>query len=95
MGARPTLGLVLSFQPSCLRDLLPFLPLQRQQAVTRFSHTHLPPLDRGTTWSIVRLALLPQYLHVAAGAVKVCLCLQASSGKKALPNVSLSPSGEG
>ena len=46
---RRTLGFCLSFQPSCLRLLLPFLPLHLVQAVTRFSHTHLPPLDRGTT----------------------------------------------
>ena len=34
---------------------LPFLLLQGKQQATRFSHTESPPLDRGTTWSRVRL----------------------------------------
>ena len=43
--------------------LLLFLLLHTTHAVTKFSHVSFPPLERGTTWSIVRWFLLPQYWH--------------------------------
>ena len=45
---------------------LPFLELQLLHAVTTFDHLSLPPLERGCTWSRVKLdswKLPPQYIH--------------------------------
>src|SRR5262245_60627813 len=50
--------------------------LQRQHAVTIFSHVFLPPLAIGTTWSKVRSSVLNlwlQYWQVYASLVKILM----------------------
>lgn len=59
-----TFGSRISFHFICFILFSPFFPLQRSQAVTKFVQSHFPPLDLGTTWSIVRFLWVPQYLQI-------------------------------
>ena len=47
-----------------------FLRLQGEQAVTTLFQVEAPPRDRGTTWSSVRRARLPQYWQACRSRAK-------------------------
>lgn len=49
-----------------------FLALQCQHAATIFSFACLPPLDKGTTWSIVSFPLTLQYLQTPRDSLRIC-----------------------
>ena len=53
-------GFFDSFIDRAESSLLPFLWLHGWHEATRFSHVEDPPLERGTTWSMV-VAGAPQY----------------------------------
>src|SRR4051794_31616694 len=66
---------------------LPLRRLQEAQDATMFSHTDLPPLLRGITWSTVSPGLVePQYWQVqesrASTALRVILRRWASRGTR-------------
>src|SRR5689334_7513049 len=72
---------------ACFGSRSPLRRLHGAQQVTMLSHADEPPLDRGITWSTVRLAWpLPQYWHVhwsrAKMARRVILRLCASRGMR-------------
>src|SRR4051794_12775627 len=56
--------------PTCRGKALPLRRLQGAQEVTMFSQLETPPLDRGTTWSTVRLEREPQYWQVQRSRAK-------------------------
>lgn len=69
----PTLGTLLSFQPSCCSVLSPLRWLHAMHAVTRLIQVLRPPLLTGVTWSMVRVVsrpLQPQYLAGEAAVRK-------------------------
>ena len=60
------MGLESRVMPAASRVRLPFLLLQRTQAVTRFSQLSSPPIERGMIWSVVSgsaLATVPIAPH--------------------------------
>lgn len=65
-----TVGIRLSFQPSCFNVLLPFLPLHLLHAVTKLDHSQSPPLETGLTWSTVKSDPQPQYLDLITNITK-------------------------
>src|SRR3712207_9195103 len=65
LGVRGGCG---SFQPSSASDRSALVWLHRRQAATTLSQVCVPPLLRGTTWSML-VAEPPQYTHVCPSRV--------------------------
>ena len=56
-------GLRRRLIPTWRSSTSPLRRLHGAQEATMLSHVDTPPLDRGTTWSTVRLERAPQYWH--------------------------------
>src|SRR5271165_6370660 len=84
ISARGVLGARRGCIPAWRGSRSPLRRLQGAQEATMFSQLELPPLERGITWSTVRLEREPQYwqvqLSLANTARRVILRRCASLG---------------